>query len=127
FLTVEDLYGQFEVIVFPNVLESQAAMLVRDTAVWVEGRASVKEDEEPKILAERFLALTADGVLPGLPGRGRNGVGRGFRKPTPPAASQMTPPAPSALPDAPYGAAAVQAAGPSDTVKQADASSRAPV
>lgn len=93
FLTVEDLYGQFEVIVFPNVLESQAAMLVRDTAVWVEGRASVKEDEEPKILAERFLALTADGVLPGLPGRARNGGGRGFRKPAPPDPSQMMPPA----------------------------------
>ena len=82
FLTVEDLYGQFEVIVFPNVLETQAAMLVRDTAVWVEGRASVKEDEEPKILAERFLPLAADSPLPGLPGRSRNGgSGRGFPKP----------------------------------------------
>ena len=80
FLTVEDLYGQFEVIVFPNVLESQAPLLSRDAAIWVEGRVSVREDEEPKILAERFLPLSKEGPLPALPGRGRNGNGggRGF-------------------------------------------------
>ena len=64
FLTLEDLYGQFEVIVFPNVLESQAPLLALEQPVWVEGRVSMKEEEVPKILAKRFLALSADGPLP---------------------------------------------------------------
>ena len=81
FLTLEDQYGQFEVIVFPNVLESQAQLLAREQPVWVEGRVSVKEEEEPKILAERFLPLVQGGQLPGLPGRNRgNGPGRGFQQ-----------------------------------------------
>ncbi len=84
FLTMEDLYGQFEVIVFPNVLEKQGPMLAKDAALWVEGRASVKEDEEPKILADRFLELIPDGPLPGLPVRARNGGARGFRQAAPP-------------------------------------------
>jgi len=79
FLTLEDLYGQFEVIVFPNVLESQAQLLAREQPVWVEGRVSVKEEEEPKILAERFLPLAPDGQLPRLPGSGKGGGGRGFQ------------------------------------------------
>ncbi len=79
FLTLEDLYGQFEVIAFPNVLETHARLLALEQPVWVEGRISVKEEEVPKILADRFLALTLDGPLPNPASLGRNGSsGYGF-------------------------------------------------
>jgi len=57
FVTVEDLYGQMEVIVFPNVYERYARYLSNDSQIIVEGRISVKEDEQPKILADRINSL----------------------------------------------------------------------
>ncbi|NLX63582.1 MAG: DNA polymerase III subunit alpha [Clostridiaceae bacterium] len=57
FVTVEDLYGQMEVIVFPNVYERFARFLSNDSQIIVEGRISVKEDEQPKILADRIKPL----------------------------------------------------------------------
>ena len=57
FVTVEDLYGQMEVIVFPNVYERFARFLSNDSQIIVEGRISVKEDEQPKILADRIRPL----------------------------------------------------------------------
>lgn len=74
FLTLEDLYGQFEVIVFPAILETHAQLLSLEQPVWVEGRVSVKEEEVPKILAERLLALVRGGSLPGPIGRGKGGL-----------------------------------------------------
>ena len=51
FITVEDLYGQAEIICFePCYLKSQTS-LVTDNIVLVEGRLSIREEEEPKIIA----------------------------------------------------------------------------
>ncbi len=77
FVTLEDLIGQFEVIIFPNILETHAPLLAKDIAIWVEGRISMKEEEEPKILAERILPLTPEGPLPQLQkGRRMSGSNR---------------------------------------------------
>lgn len=57
FVTVEDLYGQMEVVVFPNVYEQYARFLAADSQVWVEGRINLKEDEQPKILANQIKPL----------------------------------------------------------------------
>ncbi|MGI6084137.1 MAG: DNA polymerase III subunit alpha [Acetivibrionales bacterium] len=57
FITVEDLYGQMEVIVFPNIYERFARLLSSENQIIVEGRISVKEDEQPKILADRISPL----------------------------------------------------------------------
>ncbi len=57
FVTVEDLYGQMEVIVFPNIYEQYARFLSNDSQILVEGKISVKEDEQPKILADKIKPL----------------------------------------------------------------------
>ncbi len=57
FLTLEDLYGTVEVIVFPKVFERYIHLLHEDDTVIVEGKLNIKEDEEPKIIAEKILPL----------------------------------------------------------------------
>lgn len=59
FVNVEDLYGQMEVIVFPNIFEQYANLLADDSQIIVEGRISIKEEEQPKIIADRIMALDA--------------------------------------------------------------------
>ena len=57
FVTVEDLYGQMEVVVFPNIYERFARFLSGESQILVEGKISLKEDEQPKILADRIRPL----------------------------------------------------------------------
>jgi len=52
FVTLEDLLGQMEVIVFPSVLEKYGAFLKPELPIWIEGKISVREDEAPKIIME---------------------------------------------------------------------------
>ncbi len=52
FVTLEDLYGSMEIIVFPTVLSRYADYLIDENAVFVTGRISIKEDEQPKILCD---------------------------------------------------------------------------
>jgi DNA polymerase-3 subunit alpha len=58
FVTIEDLYGQMEVIVFPNVYEKAARLLYDDNQLIIEGNISMKEEEMPKILANQIRQLT---------------------------------------------------------------------
>ncbi|MEW9123541.1 MAG: DNA polymerase III subunit alpha [Thermotaleaceae bacterium] len=58
FITLEDLYGTIEVLVFPNVYEKSINFLLEDQAVVIEGRITMKEEEEPKLIAEKILPLT---------------------------------------------------------------------
>ncbi len=51
FVTVEDIYGPTEVIVFENCYQNCANLLVEDSIILVEGRLSVREDEDTKIVA----------------------------------------------------------------------------
>ena len=51
FITIEDLYGSIEVIVFENCYQSCSNILMEDRVVLVEGRLSIREDDEPKIVA----------------------------------------------------------------------------
>ncbi|MCX7774046.1 MAG: DNA polymerase III subunit alpha [Clostridia bacterium] len=57
FVMVEDLYGLIEVIVFPNIYEQYTRLLSTESQILVEGRISIKEDEQPKILAEKIRQL----------------------------------------------------------------------
>lgn len=52
FVTLEDLYGSIEVIVFPNILTRFGNILVNENAVFVDGRLSIREEEQPKIICE---------------------------------------------------------------------------
>ena len=57
FVTVEDRYGSCEVIVFPNVLEQCGSALYVGSVVEIDGTLSMKEDEEPRVIAEKITAL----------------------------------------------------------------------
>ena len=57
FIEAEDRYGSCEVIVFPNVLEACASALYVGAVVEIDGSLSMKEEEEPKIIAEKITAL----------------------------------------------------------------------
>lgn len=51
FVTLEDLLGSLEIIVFPKILESASEMLFVSGVITVKGTLSVEEEKEPKILA----------------------------------------------------------------------------
>ena len=54
FLTIEDLYGSAEIIVFePTYLKSQD-VLVEENIVMIDGRLSIREDDETKIVAREI-------------------------------------------------------------------------
>ncbi len=57
FIEVEDRFGSCEVIVFPNVLSACSSALFVGAAVEIDGTVSIKEDEEPKIIADRVSLL----------------------------------------------------------------------
>ena len=54
FVTIEDLYGQAEVIVFENCFQNCSNILVVDNIVLVEGRLSIREDEAATIVAREI-------------------------------------------------------------------------
>ncbi|HIX72475.1 MAG TPA: DNA polymerase III subunit alpha [Candidatus Anaerobutyricum stercoripullorum] len=56
FVTLEDLYGTVEVILFPRDYQKYRDLLVMDTGVYVRGRASVSE-ETGKLVAELVLSM----------------------------------------------------------------------
>ncbi|NMA67320.1 MAG: DNA polymerase III subunit alpha [Clostridiaceae bacterium] len=59
FIMIEDLYGQMEIIVFPKIYENHSHILSQDNLVIVEGNISVREDESPKILANKITPLAS--------------------------------------------------------------------
>ena len=54
FITIEDLYGQIEIIAFENVYMSSQNSLIEENVVLVEGRLSIREDEATKIVASKI-------------------------------------------------------------------------
>lgn len=57
FLTLEDLSGTIEVIVFPKTLDKVKSLCVTDGLVVIKGRVSIKEDEQTKLICETIEPL----------------------------------------------------------------------
>ncbi len=57
FITLEDLYGSIEVVVFPKTFENCRNLVDEDEIVIVKGRVAVREDEQTKILCEEIKPL----------------------------------------------------------------------
>lgn len=57
FLTLEDLTGSMEVIVFPRTLDRVRENIKEDALVIIKGRISIKDDEMPKIICESIEPL----------------------------------------------------------------------
>ena len=55
FITVEDLVGSVEVIVFPKDYESKRELLNQDAKVFIQGRVSVGDDPVGKLICERVI------------------------------------------------------------------------
>lgn len=51
FVTVEDLYGSTEIIVFDSCYNRSSSVLLEDNIVLVDGRLSIREDDDVKIVA----------------------------------------------------------------------------
>ena len=54
FVTIEDLYGQAEIIVFENAYINAGKSLVEENVVIVEGRLSIREDDTTTIIANEI-------------------------------------------------------------------------
>ena len=54
FVSVEDLYGVAELVVFDSVYNRCETLLIEDNIVLVEGRLSIKEDEDAKIIVQNI-------------------------------------------------------------------------
>ena len=57
FVTLEDLVGSVEVIVFPKTYEANAPRLNDDAKVFIEGRISVEEDRDAKLIASKITTF----------------------------------------------------------------------
>ena len=56
FVTLEDLYGTVEIIVFPTIYQNVKPYLIEDNGLYVKGRASVSE-ESGKLIAEYIVPI----------------------------------------------------------------------
>ena len=57
FVTLEDLTGQIECLVFPKVYERYQGMMATDDLVVLCGKLSIREEEAPKLLVDRVVPL----------------------------------------------------------------------
>lgn len=57
FVDLEDLYGVIEVVVFPNIYEEFADILLEDEVVCIRGRLSFREGKAPSVLADSIMPL----------------------------------------------------------------------
>ncbi len=55
FVTLEDLYGSVEVIVFPREYEKYRAVLEEDRKIFIRGRATVEEDRPAKLICSAVI------------------------------------------------------------------------
>ena len=58
FLTLEDLVGTIEVIVFPNIFDRQRYMIQNDAKVFIKGKVSLGDDEQGKVICDRIIEFS---------------------------------------------------------------------
>ena len=57
FITVEDLFGTVEVIIFPRDYEKYSRYLNEDEKVFIAGHANVEEDKNGKLICEKIYSF----------------------------------------------------------------------
>lgn len=63
FVTVEDLYGSIEIIIFDRVYSNFLNILIEDNVILVQGKISIKEDEPIKIIASRITEFNEQEIV----------------------------------------------------------------
>ena len=66
-LTLEDLYGSTEALVFPKVYERLSNQLEVGTVAILSGRLSAREDERPKLILDTVAPMRTDRELASMP------------------------------------------------------------
>ena len=56
-LTLEDLTGTVEVVVFPRAYEESASDLDEDRKIFIRGRVSLEDEKDGKLIAEKVVAF----------------------------------------------------------------------
>jgi len=56
FITLEDLHGTIEVVIFPNVYSTFSSVLIEDEIVIVNGNASISEEQPPKVICQKITS-----------------------------------------------------------------------
>lgn len=57
FVTVEDLYGQFEVLAFPDIYERFRSLLEDDMRIYIQGKATIGRDEQASVIPDRIVSF----------------------------------------------------------------------
>ncbi|HHX55543.1 MAG TPA: DNA polymerase III subunit alpha, partial [Clostridiales bacterium] len=57
FITIEDIIGNVEVIIFPRQYEKYHSIIVEEAKIFIRGRATVEEDKPAKMICQDILAF----------------------------------------------------------------------
>lgn len=55
FITLEDLYGEVEVIIFPGIYDKYKSILNTDEKIFVKGRVSIQEEQNAKLICNELI------------------------------------------------------------------------
>lgn len=92
FIDIEDASGNLEMIVFPKVFAVYSNMLTIGRPLIIDGRISLKDDESPKIIAERVFDVGQSNKLPPMQNYNNSGNSSGSHRNT---SNQTASPVPS--------------------------------
>ena len=57
FVTIEDLTGSFEVVVFPKVFDKFKDYLLNDTLIAIKGKFTIRDGQKPSVSADNIEVL----------------------------------------------------------------------
>lgn len=57
FITLEDLYGTIEVIVFPKTFDNYSNYIYEDSIVLIEGTLNISEEDTPKLMSTKIKPI----------------------------------------------------------------------
>jgi len=57
FITIGDIYGSMDSLVFPKVMRSYNSLLQEGNIIFIKGRVSFSDEDEPKILCESVQSI----------------------------------------------------------------------
>ncbi len=58
FLTLEDLLGTLEIVVFPRDYERNSSLMTEDAKVFIQGRVSAEDDKASKLICEKIYPFS---------------------------------------------------------------------
>lgn len=63
FITVEDIYGTFEAVLFPSIFAEFSKDLEEGTGVIIKGKVNLREDQSNTIVSEKISLLSSERIL----------------------------------------------------------------